>query len=126
MRRYCEIGLPYLIVLSEAHDYADAPYPIALLCARRDRAECGTDKQRDELTPFQSIKLHPTPPSREVVQRSEIAKISQGAGGAVRQSVVGKISLTPASATDGGKRSASAPAPRTPRADTLPPRHRPA
>jgi hypothetical protein len=50
-----------------------------LLRARRQGpyGRC-TAKQRDELTPFQLIKWHPSPRSREVVQRSDIAKISQG------------------------------------------------
>jgi hypothetical protein len=48
------------------------------LRARRERPCSCTAKQRDELTPFQLIKLHPSSPNREVVQRSETAKVSQG------------------------------------------------
>jgi hypothetical protein len=45
-----EVGLPDLIVFSEAHDHADAPHSVLLLCARGERAEhCRAGEQCDQV-----------------------------------------------------------------------------
>jgi hypothetical protein len=44
------------IVLGEAHQHADPPHSVGLLCARRERPRCGSAaEQRDELAAFHSI-----------------------------------------------------------------------
>jgi hypothetical protein len=54
-------------------------------CGERPRCHCAA-KQRDELSPFQLIELHPTPG----LQDTELARISQeGALQGPRQSRVG-------------------------------------
>src|SRR5262249_53654761 len=48
------LGVP--IVCSRGHQYADAPHPLALLCARRKRPSCGRAAQeRDETAALHSI-----------------------------------------------------------------------
>jgi len=70
------------------------PYAL-LLRARRERPSCyPAAEQRDEIAPLELIKLHPSPPSREVMQRSEIAKVSQALVGLCDNlSCIGKVSL---------------------------------
>src|SRR5439155_17483629 len=51
-----KVGLPDFIVLGKAHDHADAPQPLALLRARRQRpCRSRTADKRDELAPSHSI-----------------------------------------------------------------------
>src|SRR5262249_12903457 len=51
-RRKAILGVP--IVRSRGHQHADAPYPIALLRARRERPRCRrAAEQRHELASFQ-------------------------------------------------------------------------
>ena len=57
-----EAGLSFRIVRGQIHEHADAPHPLRLLRARRQRPRsCRTAEQRDEVTAFQLIELHPLP-----------------------------------------------------------------
>jgi len=44
----CEIALPYLVILREAHNDADTSYSIALLGARGERPDGRTAKYGNE------------------------------------------------------------------------------
>jgi hypothetical protein len=45
-----DIGLSFPVALSIPHQHANAPHPLALLRARRERPRCGrAAEQRDEL-----------------------------------------------------------------------------
>ena len=48
-------GLCFRVVLSIEHQHADAPHPLGLLRARRDRPRRSAAEQRDELAPSHSI-----------------------------------------------------------------------
>src|SRR5262245_40311103 len=50
-----EAGLPYRIVGECRQEHADAPYPLALLRARRERPSRRAAEKRDELAPLHSI-----------------------------------------------------------------------
>src|SRR5262245_65140895 len=47
-----EACLTFRIIGGEVHEHADAPYPLALLRARRKRPHGRATEQRDELAPF--------------------------------------------------------------------------
>jgi hypothetical protein len=48
LERY-EAGLTLSIVRGTVHEHADAPHPLGLLRARRERPRCRGAEQRDEL-----------------------------------------------------------------------------
>jgi len=47
---------------------------------RRERPGGGAAEERDQFAPFQWFKWHPSPRTQDLVQRSEIAKVSQELG----------------------------------------------
>src|SRR5262249_43018421 len=52
----CDIGLGLRITLGVSHEHADAPHPLSLLRARRERPyRSRAAEQRDELAPSHSI-----------------------------------------------------------------------
>jgi len=69
--------LSFRIVLGVEHQHADPPHALAPLRARRERPRGSAADERDELAPFQRFKWHPSPRSQDLVQRSEIATVSQ-------------------------------------------------
>jgi hypothetical protein len=48
-------GLPFRIVRGRRYEHANAPHPVWLLRARRDRSRSRSAEQRDELPPLHSI-----------------------------------------------------------------------
>ncbi len=52
-----EACLHFRIVLGIGHQHADAPHPLGLLRARRERPRRRAAEQRDELAPLHSITL---------------------------------------------------------------------
>src|SRR5262249_24430135 len=51
-----DAGLSFRVVRARGHQHADAPHPLALLRARRERPRgCRTAEQRHELAPPHSI-----------------------------------------------------------------------
>src|SRR5262249_33612708 len=61
------------IVRRCGEEHADAPHPLALLRARRERPRRSAAGDRDELTPFQLIELHSFPASQRHVTGYRIA-----------------------------------------------------
>src|SRR5262245_36397183 len=52
----CDAGLSFRIVRGGVHEHADAPHPLALLCAPRERPRrCRAAEKRDELAALHSI-----------------------------------------------------------------------
>jgi len=58
-----EAGLSFGVVGASVHEHADTPQTFSLLGARRNRPCRRAAEQRDELAPYQPIKLHPLPAS---------------------------------------------------------------
>src|SRR5262249_52386055 len=74
-----DAGSAFRIVRGGAHEHADAPHPLALLRARRERPCGSAADERDELAAFQLIELHSFPPAKGALQDIESQAISQRA-----------------------------------------------
>ena len=71
-------GLYARIVCGKVREEADAPYPLGLLRARRERPRgCRAAEQCDEFATFQLISLHSVPASQGRRQDIELAMVSQ-------------------------------------------------
>src|SRR6266511_1176784 len=55
LQERCKAGLSFRIVRGRAHEHADAPHPLALLRARRERPRSRAADKRDELAALHSI-----------------------------------------------------------------------
>ena len=55
LREHRDAGLPFRIVRGQRHEHADAPHPLALLRARRERPRRRAAEERDELAALHSI-----------------------------------------------------------------------
>jgi hypothetical protein len=61
----CDAGLSFRIIRSRVHEHADAPHPLRLLRARRERPRHRrAAEQRDEVAAFQLIEVHLIPANR--------------------------------------------------------------
>ncbi|HKD92513.1 MAG TPA: hypothetical protein VKB56_11430 [Terriglobales bacterium] len=54
----CEAGLHFRTIHGQRREHADAPHPVSLLRARRERPRSRAAEQRDEGAAFQLIELH--------------------------------------------------------------------
>jgi len=83
-----EPRLTFRIVRSERREHADAPHPLALLRARRDRPRsCRAADERDELAPFYLIGLHSVPVSQGRIAGYRIGEDQSGDNGTILQPV---------------------------------------
>jgi hypothetical protein len=74
------------IIGGQVHEHANAPHPLTLLRARRERPRCDrTAEQRDELAAFHSIELHSMPASQTLILRYRIGEAASGRRAAILQ-----------------------------------------
>jgi hypothetical protein len=74
------------VVVYEAACSAPIRVGFSACCARRERPCDGcAAEQRDERAPFQLIELHSMPSSHAGLQDIELAMVSQGVSGRLRQ-----------------------------------------